>query len=125
VIADARRDSPRAPTSPSGREEVFGYFRRRARPRRAGRYGCIAGTSSSATATRIAALVDGRAVIGGVEHGWSTVGLYDTVDCCIARCWLLALDQQAFDAICSGCARSLPAEWPLSYFDTRRTEVHE
>ncbi len=48
---------------------------------------------------RVAALVDGRATVHGVAHEWSTVGLYDIVDRKIAACWLLALDQRAFDAI--------------------------
>lgn len=48
---------------------------------------------------RVAALVDGFATIRNVEHRWSTVGLYDVVDRHIAACWLLALDQPAFDAI--------------------------
>lgn len=51
---------------------------------------------------RLAALVDGSATIRGVDHRWSTVGLYDVADGRIAACWLLALDQVAFDAIWSG-----------------------
>ncbi len=37
----------------------------------------------------------------GVAHEWSTVGLYELTDCKVAACWLLALDQRAFDAIWS------------------------
>lgn len=48
---------------------------------------------------RIAALTDGFATIGNVHHRWSTVGLYDVVDRQITACWLLPLDQRAFDAI--------------------------
>jgi hypothetical protein len=48
---------------------------------------------------RIAALTDGFATIGNVDHRWSTVGLYDVVDQQITTCWLLPLDQDAFDAI--------------------------
>ena len=48
---------------------------------------------------RIAALTDGFATIGNVDHHWSTVGLYDVVDQHITACWLLPLDQDAFDAI--------------------------
>jgi hypothetical protein len=33
----------------------------------------------------------------GVEHRWSTVGLYRLQGQRIAACWLLALDQSAFD----------------------------
>ena len=53
--------------------------------------------------TRIAALTDGTATISGTQHAWSTVGLYDLSDRAqITACWLLALDQAAFDAIWSG-----------------------
>jgi ketosteroid isomerase-like protein len=48
---------------------------------------------------RIAALVDGCARIRSVDHRWSTVGLYEVVVRQIAECWLLPLDQHAFDAI--------------------------
>ncbi len=48
---------------------------------------------------RLAALTDGFATIRDVDHRWSTVGLYDVVDRRIAACWLLPLDQHAFDAI--------------------------
>jgi hypothetical protein len=47
----------------------------------------------------VAVLTDGRATIAGVEHAWSTVGLYRLRDGRIASCHLLALDQAAFDAI--------------------------
>jgi hypothetical protein len=50
---------------------------------------------------RLAALTDGFATIRGVDHHWSTVGLYDVIDRQIAACWLLPLDQRAFDAIWS------------------------
>jgi len=54
-------------------------------------------------ARRIAALNDGTATIGGVQRHWSTVGLYDVdAEDRIAACWLLALDQRAFDAFWSG-----------------------
>lgn len=48
---------------------------------------------------RIAALTDGFATIRGVDHRWSTVGLYDVVDRQITACWLLPLDLVTFDAI--------------------------
>ena len=49
---------------------------------------------------RIAALTDGWAsTIGRTGHRWSTVGLYDVTDEHITACWLLPLDQRAFDAI--------------------------
>jgi len=48
---------------------------------------------------RIAALTDGFATIRGVEHQWSTVGLYEIAGQQLAACWLLPLDQHAFDAV--------------------------
>jgi ketosteroid isomerase-like protein len=50
---------------------------------------------------RIAALTDGFATIRDVDHRWSTVGLYEVFDRQITACWLLPLDQDAFDAIWS------------------------
>jgi hypothetical protein len=41
-------------------------------------------------------------MIRGVDHRWSTVGLYDVIEPRIAACWLLPLDQRAFDAIWAG-----------------------
>ncbi len=81
-----------------GLEEVLGYFRRRRdladHTLQLKRRDVLVGDED-----RVAALVDGFATIGSVEHRWSTVGLYDVVDRQIAACWLLALDQPAFDAI--------------------------
>lgn len=48
---------------------------------------------------RVAALTDGFATIRNVDYRWSTVGLYEVVDQQITACWLLPLDQRAFDAI--------------------------
>jgi hypothetical protein len=48
---------------------------------------------------------DGFATIRGVDHRWSTVGLYDLIDQRITACWLLPLDQRMFDAIWSGTGR--------------------
>jgi ketosteroid isomerase-like protein len=48
---------------------------------------------------RIAALVDGTAVLGGTQRRWSTVGLYRVRDGRVAACWLLPLDPDAFDDI--------------------------
>jgi ketosteroid isomerase-like protein len=48
-------------------------------------------------ATHVAVLTDGTATLGGVEHRWSTVGLYRLRRQQIAACWLLPLDQHAFD----------------------------
>jgi ketosteroid isomerase-like protein len=83
-----------------GLDEVFGCFRRRRaladNTFRMKRRDVLVGDGE-----RIAALTDGFATIGGVDHHWSTVGLYEVVDGRIAACWLLALDQHAFDAIWS------------------------
>jgi hypothetical protein len=50
----------------------------------------------------VCALTDGTATLGGREQRWSTGGLYDlTHDNQICACWLLALDQLAFDAVWS------------------------
>jgi ketosteroid isomerase-like protein len=51
---------------------------------------------------RVAVLTDGTATIDGVDHRWSTVGLYRVRDERVAACWLLPLDAAAFDAIWSG-----------------------
>ncbi len=48
---------------------------------------------------RIAALTDGAATVGGTEHRWSTVGLYEVAGKRIRACWLLPLDPNQFDAI--------------------------
>lgn len=81
-----------------GLEQVFDYFRRRRdladRSFRIHRRDVLVGEGD-----RIAALTDGAATIGGVEHRWSTVGLYEVAGPQISACWLLPLDQRAFDAI--------------------------
>ena len=83
-----------------GLEEVFGYFRRRRdladRTFQMKRRDVLVGEGD-----RIAALTDGFATIRGRQHRWSTVGLYDVIGRQIAACWLLPLDQRAFDAIWS------------------------
>lgn len=80
--------------------EVMDYFRRRRdlanRSFQIVRRDVLVGEGN-----RIAALNDGVATIDQVEHQWSTVGLYDVIDLQIAACWLLPLDQRAFDAIWS------------------------
>jgi SnoaL-like domain len=84
----------------TGLEEVLGYFRRRrdlaGRTFQMRQRDVLVGAGE-----RIAALVDGCATIGDVTHRWSTVGLYDVSGGRIAACWLLPLDQRAFDAIWS------------------------
>jgi hypothetical protein len=53
----------------------------------------------------VAMLTDGTAVLDGVEHRWSTVGLYRLRGERVAECWLLPLDPAAFDAVWSRPAR--------------------
>ncbi len=61
-----------------------------------------AGRDAHADAERDAGARHGNARVGGREHRWATVGLYDiTEDGRISACWLLPLDQQAFDAVWS------------------------
>jgi uncharacterized protein len=83
-----------------GLDAVCGYFRRRRdladNTFRMKRRDVLVGDGD-----RIAALTDGFATTGGVDHRWSTIGLYEVVDGRIAACWLLPLDQHAFDAIWS------------------------
>jgi ketosteroid isomerase-like protein len=83
-----------------GLAEVLGYFRRRRdladRTFQMKRRDVLVGDGD-----RLAALTDGFATIRGIDHHWSTVGLYDVIDLQIAACWLLPLDQRAFDAIWS------------------------
>lgn len=85
-----------------GRDEVLAYFRRR-RTLAGGSFRMERRDILVGDRDRIAALTDGTATIDGVEHRWSTVGLYAVTGSLITACWLLALDQQAFDAIWSPC----------------------
>ena len=83
-----------------GHEEVFDYFRLRRdladHTFQMKRQDVLVGGGD-----RLAALTDGFATIRDVDHRWSTVGLYDVIGRQIAACWLLPLDQRAFDAIWS------------------------
>ena len=83
-----------------GLEEVFGYFRRR-RDLARGTFRMHRRDVLVGDHDRVAALTDGSAAIGGAEHRCSTVGLYEIAGGRIAACWLLPLDQDAFDAIWS------------------------
>jgi ketosteroid isomerase-like protein len=47
----------------------------------------------------VAALTDGSAIIEGVEHRWSTVGLYRIREGQILECRLLPFDAEQFDRI--------------------------
>jgi limonene-1,2-epoxide hydrolase len=49
--------------------------------------------------THFAAITDGTARIGGAEHRWTTVGLYQAHDRRIRTCSLIPFDQRAFDDI--------------------------
>ena len=83
-----------------GLEQVLDYFRRR-RDLATGTFRMQRRDVLTGDGDRLAALVDGHATIRGEHRCWSTVGLYDLTDERIAGCWLLALDQSAFDAIWS------------------------
>jgi ketosteroid isomerase-like protein len=92
-------DNPIAGTY-RGLDEVLDYFRRR-RDLAGNTFQMRRRDVLVGDGARIAALTDGSATIGNVDHRWSTVGLYDVTDRQITACWLLALDQRAFDAIWS------------------------
>jgi hypothetical protein len=84
-----------------GVDEVFAYFAARrdraSRTFQMHRRDVLAGDGA-----RIAALTDGTASLAGTEHAWSTVGLYEiTAELRIGACWLLPLEQTAFDSIWS------------------------
>ncbi len=81
-----------------GRPQVLGYFSMR-RDLAAGTFRLKRRDVLVGAGDRIAALTDGRATIAGAEPRWSTVGLYETAGEQVAACWLLPLDQTAFDAI--------------------------
>jgi ketosteroid isomerase-like protein len=81
-----------------GTEAVFDYFRRR-RDLAAGTFRMTRRDVLTGAGDRIAALTDGAATIDGMEHRWSTVGLYEVADRRITACWLLPLDPTQFDAI--------------------------
>jgi ketosteroid isomerase-like protein len=83
-----------------GLEQVFAYFQRR-RELAKGTFQMRRRDVLAGDGDRVAALVDGHATLRGATYEWSTVGLYDLAGGKIAACWLLALDQRAFDAIWS------------------------
>ena len=83
-----------------GVDEVMAYFARR-RDLAARSFRMHPGDLLTGDGDHVAVLTDGTATIGGVERRWSTVGLYRLRDGRIAACWLLPLDQAAFDAIWS------------------------
>ena len=83
-----------------GIDEVLAYFRRR-RDLAGGTLRLHPGEVLVGD-EHMAALTDGTAEIDGHEWRWSTVGLYRVAQERIAECWLLALDQAAFDRVWSG-----------------------
>jgi ketosteroid isomerase-like protein len=78
-----------------GAEEVIDYFKRRralaSNTLRLHPGEVLVGDS------HVAVLTDGTATFDGVERRWSTMGVYRLRGEQIAACWLLALDQSAFD----------------------------
>ena len=81
-----------------GREAVMAYFARR-RDLAARTFRMHPGDLLTGDGPRVAVLTDGSAQIGGREHRWSTVGLYELRGEQVAACWLLPLDPEAFDAV--------------------------
>jgi ketosteroid isomerase-like protein len=84
-----------------GIEAVFDYFRRR-RDLANGTFQMRGRDILVGDGDRVAALTDGFATFSGVEHRWSTVGLYEIAGQQITACWLLPLDQRAFDLVWGG-----------------------
>lgn len=84
-----------------GVTQVLDYFRKR-RQLAANSLRLHPGELLIGEGEHVAALTDGSAVLHGVERRWSTVGLYRLRTERIAACWLLALDQHAFDVAWGG-----------------------
>ena len=80
----------------AGIDEVTAYFERR-RALASDTLRLIPRELLVGEGDHVASLTDGVAAIDGVELRWSTVGLYRLRERRIAACWLLALDQDAFD----------------------------
>ena len=80
-----------------GRDAVMAYFARR-RDLAARTFVMHPGDVLVGEGARVAVLTDGTALLGGRRHRWSTVGLYELRGERVAACWLLPLDQEAFDA---------------------------
>jgi predicted kinase/ketosteroid isomerase-like protein len=84
-----------------GIDDVIAYFRRR-REIAGSTLRLHPGELLGGDGERFAVVTDGTAILGGSEHRWSTVGLYRIERGLIAACWLLPLDQPAFDRAWSG-----------------------
>lgn len=82
-----------------GIDQVVAYFNTR-RGLARGTYRMILGEILVGE-EHVAVLTDGTAAVGGIQGGWTTLGLYRIHDGAVAGCWLLPLDQTAFDAIWS------------------------
>jgi uncharacterized protein len=81
-----------------GVDQVMGYFaRRRAIASRT--FTMHPSEILAGEGDHVAALTQGRAIVGGTERRWWTVGLYRVRDELIAACWLLPLDPDEFDQI--------------------------
>ena len=83
-----------------GIDEVLDYFARR-RDLADRTFRMHPGEVLTGDGNHVAVVTDGTATIDGVEHAWSTVGLYRLAGDRVAECWLLPLDAAAFDAIWS------------------------
>ena len=81
----------------AGRDAVMAYFARR-RDLAARTFVVHPGDVLVGEGPRVAVLTDGTALLRGRRHRWSTVGLYELRGERVAACWLLPLDQRAFDA---------------------------
>ena len=82
----------------AGVDAVMAYFARR-RDHAGRTFRMHPGEILTGDGDHVAVLTDGTAMIGGAEHRWSTVGLYRFRGDSLAACWLLPLDQAAFDRI--------------------------
>jgi ketosteroid isomerase-like protein len=88
VVWTVPGDSPIAGVY-EGIDAVLAYFaRRRDMASRTFRMQCI--DVLAGEGDHVAALTDGTAVLGGVTHTWSTVGLYRFREGRVAGCWLSA-----------------------------------
>jgi ketosteroid isomerase-like protein len=84
-----------------GRDAVMAYFARR-RDLAGRTFRLHPGEVLIGDGDHVAVMTDGTATLGGREHRWSTVGLYRLREDRVAACWLLALNQEGFDAAWGG-----------------------
>lgn len=82
-----------------GPDAVLEYFRKR-RAMMDGTFR-VEVHGASSIAGRVVQLAGGRAVRGGEEVSWETVGVFRVAHGRIAECWLIPFDQAAFDRIWS------------------------